>query len=183
MSEPTIDPDQPFIVPRDGFFWGFGYLRPRTEKKFAQKLTDFGIRNYLPMAKKMRVHNRGKVVTWIPMFTSYVFLEIPNTLYTNIVRFPEVLTLDLCEKPEIQEGLVADLNRVRKCELLAEHRRVVVNPGIQPGMTVMVKSGSLAGTEVVVLKRVNEVHVIVNLNILGRHCDCTLSAGDLQEIV
>ena len=67
--------------------------------------------------------------------------------------------------------------------MLAEHRRVIVNPGIQPGMTVLVKRGPLAGSEVVVIKRVNEVHVIVNLNILGRHCDCTLSADDLQQIV
>ena len=183
MSEPIFNADEPFIVPQEGQFWGFAYLRPRTEKKFAQKLTDFGIRSYLPLMKKMRVHNRGKVVTWVPMFTSYVFLEIPNTLYTHIVRYPEVLTLDLCETPEIQEGLVADLNRVRKCELLAENHKVVVNPGIQPGMTVLVKTGPLAGTEVVVLRRENEVRVVVNLNILGRHCDCTLNADDLQEIL
>ena len=183
MSTEDLDDDGPFIVPREGYFWGFAYLRPRAEKKFEQKLNGFGIRTYLPLMKKMRVHNRGKVVTWIPMFTSYLFLEVPNTLYTNIVRYPEVLTLDLCEKPEIQEAFIADLNRVRKCELLAEHRKVVVNPGIRPGMTVMVKSGPLADTEVVVTKRVNEVHVIVNLSILGRHCDCTLSAADLQEIV
>ena len=175
--------DGPFIVPREGYYWGFAYLRPRVEKKFEQKLRGFGIRTYLPLMKKMRVHNRGKVVTWIPMFASYLFLEVPNTLYTNIVRYPEVLTLDLCEKPEVQEAFIADLNRVRKCELLAEHRKVVVNPGIRPGMTVMVKSGSLAGTEVVVVKRVNEVHVIVNLSILGRHCDYTLSAADLKEII
>nr|MCR5358800.1 hypothetical protein [Thermoguttaceae bacterium] len=67
--------------------------------------------------------------------------------------------------------------------LLAENHKVVVNPGIQPGMTVLVKSGALAGTEVVVLRRENEVRVVVNLNILGRHCDCTLNADDLQEIL
>ena len=137
----------PFIVPRENYYWGFVYTRPRAEKKLAQRLVDMGIRSYLPLMKKMRKHNRGKVISMIPMFTSYVFLEIPNVYYSNIRRLPEVLTFDLPEKPEIQEMLVADLNRVRKCELLASERKVIVNPGIQPGKTVLITSGSFAGTE------------------------------------
>ena len=170
----------PFIVPRENYCWGFTYTRPRAEKKLAQRLTDMGIRAYLPLIKKMRKHNRGKVISMIPMFTSYVFLEIPNLYYTNIRRLPEVLTLDLPEKPELQEMLIADLNRVRKCEILAEQRKVIVNPGIQPGKTVLVTSGSLAGTEVVVIQRLNEMQVIVNLPFLGRHCDCQINADELQ---
>ena len=173
---------EPFIVPRENHYWGFIYTRPRAEKKLAQRLIDMGIRSYLPLMKKMRKHNRGKVITMIPMFTSYVFLEIPNLYYSNIRRLPEVLTLDLPEKPEIQEMLIADLNRVRKCELLADERKVIVNPGIQPGKTVLITSGSFAGTEAVVLRRRKELHVIVNLPILGQHCDCEFKADELELI-
>ena len=173
---------EPFIVPRENHYWGFVYTRPRTEKKLAQRLIDMGIRSYLPLMKKMRKHNRGKVITMIPMFTSYVFLEIPNLYYPNVRRLPEVLTFELPEKPEIQEMLVADLNRVRKCELLADERKVIVNPGIQPGKTVLITSGSFAGTEAVVLRRRKELHVIVNLPILGQHCDCEFKADELELI-
>ena len=179
-SAPLSETPAPFIVPRENYYWGFIYTRPRAEKKLAQRLVNMGIRSYLPLMKKMRKHHRGKVISMIPMFTSYVFLEIPNLYYTNIRRLPEVLTFDLPEKPELQEMLVADLNRVRKCELLAGERKVIVNPGIQPGKTVLITSGSLAGTEVVVLRRVNELHVIVNLPILGTHCDCQFNADELQ---
>lgn len=170
----------PFIVPRENYYWGFVYTRPRTENNLAQRLADMGIRSYLPLMKKMRKHNRGKVISMIPMFTSYVFLEIPNLYYSNIRRLPEVLTFDLPEKPELQEMLITDLNRVRKCELLASERKVIVNPGIQPGKTVLITSGSFAGTEVVVLRRSKELHVVVNLPVLGRHCDCEFNADELQ---
>ena len=78
--------------------------------------------------------------------------------------------------------LIADLNRVRKCELLAGERKVIVNPGIQPGKTVLITSGSFAGTEAVVLRRRKELHVIVNLPILGQHCDCEFKADELELI-
>ncbi|MGI5832679.1 MAG: transcription termination/antitermination protein NusG [Thermoguttaceae bacterium] len=183
IAVPSTSPDpQPFIVPQKEALWGFAYLRPRTEKKFAQKLTDRGVRSYLPLIRKVRIHNRGKVVSSIPMFVGYVFLEIPNRLYTDILRLSDVITLDLPEEPEIQKGLVEDLNRVRKFELFSDRHKVVVNPGIQPGMTVLIKSGPLKGIKVVVEKRVDEIHVIVNLNILGRHCACTINADELREI-
>lgn len=182
MSETILPFDEPFIVPRENYFWGFTYTRPRTEKKLAQRLTDLGIRSYLPMMKKMRIHNRGKVISFIPMFTSYVFLEIPPLYFTNVLRMSEVLTLELPEKPETQFGLINDLNRIRKCEILANYKKIVVNPGLQPGMRVRVKSGPLADTDVVVVRRLNELHIVVNLEILGRHCDCLIDASELQEI-
>ncbi len=141
-----------------------------------------GIPCYLPLLKKMRIHNRGKVFSELPMFSSYVFVCPDALSLTEIKRQNEILDVTVMEGAAEKE-FIDELNLVRKCEILSRKQKVVVNPGLQPGQTVLVKKGPLQDSEVVVIRRLDEVSIIVNLRILGQSCECKIAANELQTIV
>ena len=64
-----------FIEKTANRFWGFAYLRPRTEKKVAEKLAGLNFPVYLPLINKARLHHGTKIVTPFPMFLLPFFLE------------------------------------------------------------------------------------------------------------
>ena len=98
MSTEDLDDDGPFIVPREGYFWGFAYLRPRAEKKFEQTLNGFGIRTYLPLIKKMRSLREDLIAIGADRYT--VISTIVCAIFAAILLFVVIrfcpLYLTLC---------------------------------------------------------------------------------------
>ncbi len=176
------DSDQPFISKIDGVSWGFAYVKSRTERKLADRLTSLGVTCYLPLLNKLRIHHRGKVLSTLPMFPGYLFVSSDSSQIIEVRRQREIVTLNIMEGAA-EEAFIHELNTVRKCEILSNRRKVVVNPGLVPGKTALIRHGALQGTEVVVVRRLNEVSLIVNLHILGRSCDCRIAADELKELV
>ncbi len=59
--------------------WFAVYTRPRWEKKVAEILTRKKIENYCPINKVVRQWSDRKKVVYEPLFTSYVFVRVPET--------------------------------------------------------------------------------------------------------
>lgn len=116
------------------------------------------------------------------MFPSYVFVCPDAFAVAELKRQYEVLDVTLMNGVA-ERDFIDELNLVRKCEILSGKRNVVVNPGLQPGQTVLVKTGPLQNVEVVIVRRLNEASMIVNLRILGRNCECKIGADELELIV
>lgn len=177
-----MNDEEPFIQKIHGRSWGFAYVKSRTEKKLSAKLAAQGVPCYLPVLQKMRIHHRGKVISEIPMFSSYVFLCPDILSVTQIKRENEVLQLTVMDDAA-ENDFIKELNLVRRCEILSRKEKVVINPGLQPGETVLIKRGPLQNKHVVIIRRVNEVSMIVNLYILGRHCECKIAADELKALI
>ena len=75
-----------FIEKQAGRYWGFAYLRPRTEKKVAEKLAGLNYPVYLPLVNKARLHHGTKVVTSFPMIPSYIFLAAGDLERTELKK-------------------------------------------------------------------------------------------------
>lgn len=166
----------------EGYSWGYAYVKSRQEKKLASKLTAKSIQNYLPLIRTMRIHHRGKVYTDLPMLPGYLFVCIDSSRSLDIKCQNEVVTFDLFDGLT-ESAFIKDLILLRKFEIFSQNRNVIVNPGIQAGSTVMIKTGALQNTEVVVLERRGEVSVIVNLHFLGRSCECVIQADELKLLI
>ena len=89
-------------------------------------------------------------------------------------KFSEVLS-DLDE-----DGLLHDLEIVRRSELLSRKQPLVVNPGLQIGEIYIMKNGPFVGQEVLLVRRKDAVNVVVNLSFLGRNIEFMCGAGDLE---
>ena len=159
--------------------WCLVQTRPRNEKYANQYLTADGILVYLPLITKVEIHNRSKRETRLPMFPGYLF-ACPNLEEETLIRRNKaVWNLKKLSEAE-EEILLGDLRTVRICEKQPAAHKLVVNPGLHQGTPVRIKSGRLKGQDAIVIRRVDELSVIINLFFLGRHLEMRWAADDLE---
>jgi transcription antitermination factor NusG len=73
--------------------WFALYTRPRCEKKVAEILTRKKIENYCPINKVVKQWSDRKKVIYEPLFTSYVFVRVPELTTTSLRQTPGVINL------------------------------------------------------------------------------------------
>ena len=66
--------------------WYAVYTRPRFEKQAFQRLQEQGIDAYLPLIKTMRQWSDRKKMVEIPLFSSYVFVNIDRRHYDQVLQ-------------------------------------------------------------------------------------------------
>ena len=164
----------------NGKNWCLAMIRPRNEKFACTQLGNAGVIGYLPLLTRVTVHNRSKRETRLPMFPGYLFLCADQEEQTIIRRNQAVRQLRVLDEYE-EESLLADLRQVRRCELESAKCELVVNPGLQAGDMVQVKSGAFRGEHAIVVKREDALRVVINLNFLGRHIEMLWNADDLEK--
>ena len=167
-----------------GRYWGFAYLRPRTEKKVADVLTGRDIPVYLPLVNKARLHHGTRVVTAFPMFPGYIFLAASDQERTELKKSEkEFVHIELLRAQSEEDQLIVELNSLRQLEILAQSQEVYVNPGIQRGDKVVVTQGPLKGLETEVIRRDDARNaIIVNVTILEKTVEYPVSADELKRI-
>ena len=66
--------------------WYAVYVKSRTEKKVALELTHNGIKNYLPMVKRLKQWSDRKKWVEEPLFRSYIFVHIDENQHYNVLQ-------------------------------------------------------------------------------------------------
>ena len=166
-------------------FWGYAYVKPRTEKAVAKVLAGRDVPHYLPIVKKARLHHGAKIVTSFPMFPGYIFLAAGDLERTDLKRTEKnFVQIELIRDNLDEQQLIRELNLLLKLELMAQDKEVLVNPGIMRGDKVLVTQGPLKGLETEVLRR-DDAHnsIIVSVTILERTVEYPISADELKKII
>ena len=173
-----------FIEKQADRYWGFAYLRPRTEKKVADILAGRDIPVFLPLVNKARLHHGSKVVTALPMIPGYIFLAAGDQERNELKRSEKnFVHIELLRTPIDEETLIRELNALHQFEILAQTQEVYVNPGIRRGDKVVVTQGPLKGLETEVIRRDDARNaIIVNVTILEKTVEYPVSADELKRI-
>ena len=173
-----------FIEKQADRYWGFAYLRPRTEKKVAERLAGLNYPVYLPLVNKARLHHGTKVVTALPMIPSYIFLAAGDQERTELKKtVKEFVHIELLREPHEEDTLIRELNALHQFEILAQSEEVLVNPGIQRGDKVVVTQGPLKGLETEVVRRDDARNaIIIHISILEKTVEYPVSADELKKI-
>lgn len=173
-----------FIEKQTDRYWGYAYLRPRTEKKVAETLAGRDIPVYLPLVKKARLHHGSKVVSELPMIPGYIFLAASDLERNELKRTEKnFVNIELLRFQMEEETLIRELNALHQFEILAQTQEVLVNPGIQRGDRIVVTQGPLKGLETEVIRRDDARNaIIVNVTILEKTVEYPVSADELKKI-
>lgn len=165
-------------------YWGFAYLRPRSEKKTALSLNGKGIMCYLPLMAVGRMHHGTKVISQKPMLPGYIFLAVNDEERTELKKTDNnIIHIELLRSAAAENKLIEELNALRRFELLAQKEKVLINPGIQKGDRVLITEGPLKGLTTEVIRRNDECDsIVVNISILNRNIEYPVSAETLQKI-
>ena len=168
----------------DGRFWGFAYVKPKTEKKVRDSLLARGSFCYLPLMPKARLHHSTKIVTQIPMIPSYLFLCVSEEERRELKRTESrIVQIELLRETRLEECFIRELNALRRCEELAGERPVLVKPEITAGDDIVIISGPLKGLQAKVLRRNDEQNaVVINLSILNTSIEYSFSLEELKKI-
>jgi transcriptional antiterminator RfaH len=141
--------------------WWVIYTKARQEKSLARELLAFKIPFYLPLIKKTSIVNRRKRMSFVPLFSGYIFLfsneaERIKSMTTN--RISRILTVN------DPHQLVYDLEQLRR--LIASNAPLTVEQKLAAGDRVRVKQGALMGLEGTVLVRRGVTRLLVRVNFL-----------------
>jgi transcription antitermination factor NusG len=166
------------IAIHDGARWTAVMTRPRCEKTVARHCASHDITCYLPLRRRAERYQRRTVVTWLPMFPSYLFVQLDPVLHSVLVRCNKVVDV-LDPGPAGEAVLVDDLRALQKMEQMGRTAEIEVMPEIAPGEMVRITGGALTGVTGIVERRVGKVRVTVNVHILGRSVAVELDVGDM----
>lgn len=157
--------------------WWAVHTKPRQEKSLARQLEGLNVPFYLPLVKQQSFTSGRRMVSYLPLFTSYVFVhgteeERVQTLATKRV----VHMLSAAD----QAAMTADLINVRK--LIACGAPLTIESRLMPGRRVRVKTGALMGLEGVVVARRGEESLLVAVKFLQQGVSIQISDFQVEPL-
>lgn len=160
--------------------WYAIYTRPRFEKQVLQRLQEQGIESYLPLIKTMRIWSDRKKMVELPLFSSYVFVNIDRSQYDQVLQtfgVVKYITFEGKAVPIPQEqisNLKIIVNSNEKVETTWEHR--------QKGDKVVVSAGSLKGLRGELITDGGRKKVLVRIDSMEQNLTVEVHSSLIEKI-
>tara|TARA_B100000482_G_C12548763_1_gene275307 strand:+ start:24 stop:533 length:510 start_codon:yes stop_codon:yes gene_type:complete len=157
--------------------WFVAHVKPRCEKKLVEYGNIYGFKTTLPTYKSFKKYAGKDVVFNKPLFPGYVFLLINNE----------------SRKVALNSNFVANMLYVVEQQLFNEQLKDILyaldqevdlrlEPIIEIGNRVIIKSGPLKGQEGWVEERFGMETVLLRLDFIGQAAAFEVSSGALELI-
>lgn len=144
--------------------WYVVYTKPKWEKKVAEKLNQIGIECYCPLIVQMKQWSDRKKKVEVPLFNSYVFVQLPEMDRNTVFKVPGVVRyLFWLGKPAIVRD---EEIKVIKTNLNAPNVSDISVTSIQVGDRIKLDSGAFSNQDAIV-QEISKTHYILILESLG----------------
>src|SRR5437016_13150438 len=122
--------------------WYAAYTRPKHEKRVALQLEERRIEAFLPTYQSIRRWKDRRKLLELPLFPSYIFVQINGENRLDVLRLPGVLGLVTFRgRPAAVE--TAEIENLRHG--LSNRTVVHPHPYLKKGRRVRVRCGAMAG--------------------------------------
>ncbi len=163
-----------------GRHWFAVYTTCRHEKRIAQHFEQRGIKCYLPLYRtQRRWKDRPAVSLDLPLFPGYIFVHIDRPKRLAVLQVPGVLSLigfmgtQFNPLPEFEiEALQKGLDPLR-----AEP-----HPLLLAGQRARIRKGALAGIEGIVVRKKNNLRVVLTLDLIMQSISLEVDGDDLEPV-
>ena len=161
----------------DGLEWCVAHVRPRCEKKLVEHGKVYKFPTTLPTYKSIKKY-RGKEVTFDkPLFPGYVFLRLNHETRKVAIQSNFVANLlEVIDQQEFEDQLKDILFA------LGQEVEIRLEPTIEVGARVLIKSGPLQGHEGWVEERFGMTTVLLRLDFIGQAAAVKVQAGTLELV-
>ncbi|OXA92171.1 UpxY family transcription antiterminator [Flavobacterium hercynium] len=144
--------------------WYVLYTKPKWEKKVAERLIQMGVDCYCPVITKVKEWSDRKKKVEIPLFNSYVFVNLKDTDRNSVFQIAGVVRyLFWLGKPAIVRD--EEINIIKK-SLAATNISDISVTSIQVGDRIKLESGAFSNQDAIV-QEVSNTHYILVLESLG----------------
>lgn len=157
--------------------WFAVYTASNHEKKVQQHLHVHDIETFLPLYRVTRKwKNRTTVKLELPLFTGYVFVRITRAQSARVLAVPNVRFI-------VGDGRKAVPLPEEEIETLRtglRMRQVDPHPYVKVGARVRIRSGPLAGLEGIVIRKDDQLRVVLSLDLIKRSIAVHVGADELE---
>jgi transcriptional antiterminator RfaH len=150
--------------------WYALQVRGRREKSIARRYRDLGLNSWLPLYRTDRKWSDRVVRLERPLIAGYVFVQTDARSVAELVRMEGVFRVVGSISNE-------EINTFQRTLAAAADPRPC---SFEPGATVTVKRGPMAGQTGTVLRVKNEVRLVLSIEMLNRHVSVELDLDTLQ---
>jgi len=157
--------------------WFAVYTVSNHEKRVQQHLQVRDIETFLPLyAVTRNWKNRTTVKLDLPLFTSYVFVRIARTESSQVLAVPNVVFM-------VGDGRRALPLPDKEIEALRsglQLRKVDPYPYVKVGARARVRSGPLTGLEGIVVRKDDQLRVVMSLDLIRKSIAIHVTADELE---
>jgi transcription antitermination factor NusG len=167
-------------VTQTGARWFAVYTSSRHEKWVMTNLMQRQIESFLPLFEK--VHHwskRAPVRLKLPLFPNYVFVRIPPNGRNSVLAVPGVVAI--VGRGNIVSPLPDDEIETLRTRL--EQGKFEPHPYLVAGERVRVCGGALEGIEGIVVRRKNEVRVVLTLELIQRSVAVEVDTDYIEPVL
>lgn len=159
--------------------WFAVQTRHRHEKCIAERLHQEDIETFLPVHRAVhRWRNGVKAQVEIPLFSGYLFTRIRGTQRISLLRHPGVIAIAASNSSPtpIPDDEIAHIRRA------AETVKTEPHPYLAVGQRVKIVEGSLRGLEGILVRKRNELRVVVSIEIIMRAVAVDVSEFEIEPV-
>ena len=165
------------VLAEEGTWWAL-YTLARFEKKLMRQLIDIEVPFYGPTISRRYRSPQGRIRTSVePLFPNYVFI-----MGDEMARYKAVSTGSVSRWMPVADSneLVTDLRQIRS--LILTEAPLSPELRLKPGQKVRVKTGVFKGFEGIIIRRENEVRLLISVRYMGRGASVALDDCQLEAI-
>ena len=159
--------------------WYAAYTCANHEKQVAQQLEQRRIHSFLPTYQSVRRWKDRRKVLQLPLFPSYVFVQMNPKNRLDLLRLPGVLGL-VCfgGRPAPVESV--EIENLRRG--LTNNSGVRSHPYLKAGRKVRIRSGSMAGVEGVLVRKRDCTRIVLSISLLQRSVSVDIDEADIEPM-
>lgn len=159
--------------------WFAAYTTPRHEKMVARHLVGRHIESFLPLYTSIRRWKNGcRLPIEKPLFPGYIFVHIPRRESVKVLQVPGVVSIvSTGREPSALPS--AEIESLRAALPLL---RVEPHPYLVVGEKVRINSGSLAGMIGVLVRKKNDLRVVLTLDLIQQSVAVEIDADQIEAL-
>lgn len=157
--------------------WFAVYTTPRHEKHVSDILAERQIETFLPLYRSKRQWKKSRpVILELPLFPAYVFARVERQERGMVLGTPGVLSIvGSSREPWALPNGEIDALRFGLLE-----RKIEPHPYLTVGERVRIVAGAMAGIEGILVRKKNDLRVVLALDMIMRSVAVEVDAGDVE---
>lgn len=159
--------------------WYAAYTFARHEKQVARQLEERHIQAFLPTYKSVRRWKDRRKVLDVPLFPSYIFVQMSTDNRLELLRLPGVLGLVCIQGKPVP---VAGDEIQNLMQGIVEGTAIHPHPYLKAGCKVRVRSGVMAGLEGILVRRRDGARVVLSISLLQRSVSVNIDEADVEPV-
>lgn len=163
----------------NALFWFAIQTRHRHEKRIAARLREADIETFLPLHRSSHRWKNGVTARVdLPLFPSYLFTRVKRSDRLRLLREPGVLSIAASNASPTP---IADADMLQ-LRLAAAGLQAEPHPYLAVGERVRVVAGVVAGLEGILVRRKNELRVVVSIEAIMRSVTVEVSEFEIEPL-